>query len=47
MNEYPEVLLSRQSNPVLSEAEVSKYNFIRETQEDIYPFRAKRANAAK
>jgi hypothetical protein len=38
MDEYPEVLLSHQSNPVLPEYEVSKYNFVRETQEDIYIF---------
>jgi hypothetical protein len=38
MDGYPEVLLSHQSNPVLSEDEVSKYNFVRETQEDIYIF---------
>jgi hypothetical protein len=38
MDEYPKVLLSHQSNPVLPEYEVSKYNFVRETQEDIYIF---------
>jgi hypothetical protein len=40
MDEYPEVLLPRQSNLLLSEDEVSKYNFVRETLENMYVFLA-------
>jgi hypothetical protein len=38
MDEYPKELLPRQVNPVLSNDVVAQYNFVRETEEDIYNF---------